>query len=52
MHGSYKECIQGFCGKARKKKIPVGRPTHRWKDNIIMDLRKIRWGCISWIDLA
>jgi hypothetical protein len=24
-------------------KRPLGRPSHRWVDNIKMDLRKIRW---------
>jgi hypothetical protein len=23
---------------------PLGRPTHRWKDTIKMDIRVIRWG--------
>jgi hypothetical protein len=25
-------------------KIPFGRPTHRWQDNIKMDLQEVRWG--------
>jgi hypothetical protein len=25
-------------------KRPLGRPRHRWVDNIKMDLREIRWG--------
>jgi hypothetical protein len=32
--------------------IPLGRPRHRWKDNIKMDLREIRFGGIDWIHLA
>jgi hypothetical protein len=24
-------------------KRPLGRPKHRWEDNIRMDLREIRW---------
>jgi hypothetical protein len=31
---------------------PLGRPRHRWKDNIKMDLREIGWSGIDWIDLA
>jgi hypothetical protein len=25
-------------------KRPLGRPRHRWKDNIKMDLQKVGWG--------
>jgi hypothetical protein len=31
---------------------PLGRPRHRWKDNVKMDLREIRWGSMDWIKLA
>jgi hypothetical protein len=31
---------------------PLGRPKHRWVDNIKMDLREIGWVCMVWIDLA
>jgi hypothetical protein len=30
----------------------LGRPRHRWVDNIKMDLREIGWGSMDWIDLA
>jgi hypothetical protein len=34
-------------------KRPLGRPRHRWEDNIKMDLQEVRWeGDIDWIDLA
>jgi hypothetical protein len=33
-------------------KRPLGRPRHRWVDNIIMYLREIGWGGMDWIDLA
>jgi hypothetical protein len=33
-------------------KRPLGRPKHRWEDNIKMDLREIGWGGMDWIDLA
>jgi hypothetical protein len=26
---------------------PLGRPRHRWMDNIKMDLGEIRWCCID-----
>jgi hypothetical protein len=31
---------------------PLGRPRHRWKANIKMDLREVGWGGVDWIDLA
>jgi hypothetical protein len=33
-------------------KRPVGRPRHRWVDNIKMDLRETGWDGMDWIDLA
>jgi hypothetical protein len=33
-------------------KRPQGIPRHIWEDNSKMDLRKIRWGSMDWIDLA
>jgi hypothetical protein len=33
-------------------KRPLGRPRHRWVDNIKMDLRDIEWGGMDWMDLA
>jgi hypothetical protein len=33
-------------------KRPLGRPRHRWVDNIKIDLREIGWDGIDWIDLA
>jgi hypothetical protein len=33
-------------------KRPLRRPTHRWEDNIKMDLREIGWDGVDWIDLA
>jgi len=35
-----------------KGKTPFGRPTHRWEDNIKMDLQEVGWGGIDWTDLA
>jgi hypothetical protein len=31
---------------------PLGRPRRRWVDNIKMDLRKIGWDGVVWVDLA
>jgi hypothetical protein len=33
-------------------KRPLGRPRHRWVDNIKIDLREIGWDGMDWIDLA
>jgi hypothetical protein len=30
-------------------KRPLGRPRHRWEDNIKMDVRVIGWGDMDWI---
>jgi hypothetical protein len=40
-----------FVGRPEGKK-PLGRPRRRWVDNIKMDLRKIGWDGMDWIDLA
>jgi hypothetical protein len=31
---------------------PLGRPRHRWEDNIEMDLREIGFGDVDWIHWA
>jgi hypothetical protein len=31
---------------------PLGRPRHRWEDNIKMYLREIGFGDVDWIHLA
>jgi hypothetical protein len=33
-------------------KILVGRPRHRWEDNIGMDLREIGWEGVDWMHVA
>jgi hypothetical protein len=33
-------------------KRPLGRPRHRWVNNIKMDLRETGWDSVDWIDLA
>jgi hypothetical protein len=46
-HGDEEECIQGFCGKARRK-VQLGGTRHRWEGNIKMNLR---WDEVVWIVL-
>ena len=31
---------------------PLGRPRHRWEDNIKMDLQEVGCGGVEWIELA
>jgi hypothetical protein len=33
-------------------KRPLGRPRHRWEDNIKMDLKEVGCGGMDWIELA
>jgi hypothetical protein len=33
-------------------KRPLGRPRHRWVDNINIYLREIGWDGVDWIDMA
>jgi hypothetical protein len=42
---------RGLVGKPEGK-IPLGRPRHRWENNIKMDLQKVGYGCMDWIGLA
>jgi hypothetical protein len=38
--------------QATAGKRPLGRPRHRWEDNIKMDLQKVGGGGMDWIELA
>jgi hypothetical protein len=38
-------------GRAEGKR-PLGRPRHRWVDNIKRDLAEVGWSCVDWIGLA
>jgi hypothetical protein len=31
---------------------PLGRPRHRWEDNIKMDLQEVGWRGMDWINMA
>jgi hypothetical protein len=39
---------RGLVGKSEGKR-PLGRPRHRWKDNIKMDVQELGWG--AWTGL-
>jgi hypothetical protein len=36
----------------RDRKRPLGRPRHRWEDNIKIDIQEVGCGGIDWMDLA
>ena len=38
-------------GKPEGKR-PLGRPRHRWEDNIKMDLQEVGYRDMDWTDLA
>jgi hypothetical protein len=40
--GEMRDAYRILVGQPEGKR-PLGRPRHRWVDNITMDLRKIRW---------
>jgi hypothetical protein len=50
-NGGEEECIYDIGGIARRKS-PLGRPRRRWVDNIKIDVRKIGWDGMDWINLA
>jgi hypothetical protein len=35
-----------------EEKTPVGRPGHRWEDNMKMDLMNIQWEGMDWFYVA
>jgi hypothetical protein len=35
-----------------ERKRSLGRPRHRWEDNIKMDLQEVGRGCGDWMELA
>jgi hypothetical protein len=38
--------------RKREGKRPLGRPRHRWEDNIKIDLQEMGCGGMDWIELA
>jgi hypothetical protein len=48
--GAKRNAYRILVGKPEGKR-PLGRTTRRWVDNIKMDLRKIGWDGMDWIDL-
>jgi hypothetical protein len=50
-NGEKRIAYRTLVGKPEGKR-PLGRPRHRWMDNIKMDLREIGWDVINWIDVG
>ena len=50
-YGGKERRIQGMVGKPEGKR-PLGRATHKWEDNIKMDLQEVECGGMDWIELA
>jgi hypothetical protein len=54
----YVECVEDIRNAYKilvtepEEKRPLGRPRHRWEDDIRMDLKEIGWGSVDWIHLA
>jgi len=49
--GERRGVLKVLVGKPEGKR-PLGRPRHREKDNIKMDLQEVRCGSMDWINLA
>jgi hypothetical protein len=47
----YEKCVQILVTKLEEMR-PVGRPTHRWENNIRMDLKETGSERVSWIHLT
>jgi hypothetical protein len=49
--GEVKDVYRILVGKPEGKRT-LGRHRRRWEDNIKMDLKEVRCGCIDWIELT
>jgi len=52
--GTYGErrCVYRVLVGKPEGKRPLGRPRHRWEDNIKMELQEVGCGGMDWIELA
>jgi hypothetical protein len=48
MHGGGERCLQVLVGRPEGKR-PLGRPRHRWENNIKMDFREIGIDLSNWV---
>jgi hypothetical protein len=49
--GEKRNAYRLLVGKPEGRR-PLGRPRHRWLENIRMDLVEVGWGDVDWIGLA
>jgi hypothetical protein len=49
--GERRGVFRVLVGKPEGKR-PLGRPRHRWEDNIEMDLLEVGCGGMNWIELS
>ena len=49
--GERRNVYRVLVGKPKVNR-PLGRPRHRWEDNIKMDLQEVGCGGMDWIELA
>jgi hypothetical protein len=49
--GERRGAWRGLVGQLEGNK-PLGRPRHRWYNNIKIDFQELEWGRMDWIDLA
>jgi hypothetical protein len=50
-HGEVRNAYKILVGKPEGKRS-LGRPRHRWEDNIRVDIKEIWWDGVDWIHLA
>jgi hypothetical protein len=50
-YGGKRDVYRVFVGKPEGKR-PLGRPRHRWEDNIKLDLKELECEDMDWIELA
>ena len=49
--GERRGIYRSLVGKPEEKRL-LGRPRHRWEDNIKKDLQEVGWGGMDWTELA
>ena len=47
MYRERRIAYRDLVGKPEARR-PLGRPRHRWEDNIKMGLQEVGWGCMDW----
>jgi hypothetical protein len=50
MRSDRRDVFRVLLGKPGEKR-PLGRPRHRWEDNVKMDLQEVERGDMDWIEL-